>query len=55
MHVILYDGIMPCEHEINGLRMLELLLAHKDATRPLVAEVKYIITELGLSEPESMG
>ena len=55
MYVLFYDGIMPCEHEINGLRVPELILAHKDAARPLVAEVKYIITKLDLCEPELVG
>ena len=52
MYAMLYDGIMPCEYEIDDLRVPELILAHKDAARPLVGEVKYIITQLGLSKPE---
>ena len=50
-----YDCIMPCGHEINDLRVPELILAHMDAARPLVAEVNYIFTELSLSEPELVG
>ena len=55
LYAISFDCIMPCGHEIIGLRVPKLILVHMDIARPLVAEVNYIIIELGLSEPESVG
>ncbi|XP_062114522.1 uncharacterized mitochondrial protein AtMg00810-like [Humulus lupulus] len=49
---MLYDGIMPCEYEMNDLRVPELISAHKDVAWPLIAEdVTVYVDDIVLIRP----